>query len=192
MKRLNYEIEEKKHEIEEGNNRLKRTGKEGEADVARLTNESGALRNELKENDNRNRVRIEELTAYYSNQFSKERETSSQREENLKNYYDNDIDILRAIIAAKEEEISRILEINKELKRSEEHRLELIKENNYELKNKIEDIIKHYEREIELNKIKIGQLYEADLDSLRSQLQNSYASHALEVENLRGQLADTR
>jgi len=29
VKRLTYEIEEKKHEIEEGNNRLKRTGKEG-------------------------------------------------------------------------------------------------------------------------------------------------------------------
>jgi len=31
VKRLVYEIEEKKHEIEEAANRLKRTGKEGES-----------------------------------------------------------------------------------------------------------------------------------------------------------------
>ena len=99
---------------------------------------------------------------------------------------------MKAIIAAKEDEINRILDINKDLKRNEEHRLELIKENNYELKNKVEDVIKHYEREIELNKIKISRLYEADLESLRSQLKNSYANHALEIENLRNQLANTR
>ena len=45
VKRLNYEIEEKKHEIEEGNNRLKRTGKEGESEITRLINENGNLRN---------------------------------------------------------------------------------------------------------------------------------------------------
>lgn len=70
--------------------------------------------------------------------------------------------------------------------------MQQIKENNYELKHKIEDIIKHYEREIELSKIKISQLYEADLESLRSKLQNSYANHTLEVENLRDLLKETR
>lgn len=79
-----------------------------------------------------------------------------------------------------------------ELKRNEEHRLQLIKENNYELKHKIEDIVKHYEREIELTKIKISQLYEADLESLKNQMQNTYANHSLEVEHLRNQLQDTR
>lgn len=74
------------------------------------------------------------------------------------------------------------------MKRSEEQRLQLIKENNYELKHKIEDIVKHYEREIELNKIKIAQLYEADIESLRNQLQNSTANHTLEVETLRNLL----
>jgi len=74
------------------------------------------------------------------------------------------------------------------LKHSEEQRLQLIKENNYELKHKIEDIVKHYEREIELNKIKIAQLYEADIESLRNQLQNSTANHTLEVETLRNLL----
>ena len=52
--------------------------------------------------------------------------------------------------------------------------------------------MKHYEREVELTKIKISELYEADLESLRSKLRNSYANHALEIENLRNQLANTR
>jgi seryl-tRNA synthetase len=89
VKRLTYEIEEKKHEIEEGNNRLKRSGKEGEAEIARLINENANLRNELKENDNRNRTRIEELTAFYESQFSQELETNLQRESNLRTYYEN-------------------------------------------------------------------------------------------------------
>ena len=101
VKRLNYEIEEKKHEIEESNNRLKRTGKEGESEVTTMINENGNLRNELKENDNRNRKRVEELTEFYDNQFAKERETNSQRESNLRAYYDNDLSILRSVIAAK-------------------------------------------------------------------------------------------
>ena len=53
----------------------------------------------------------------------------------------------------------RLLEINKDLKINEEKRLQLIKENNYELKAKIADIVKHYEREIEMTKIKVTQLY---------------------------------
>lgn len=68
----------------------------------------------------------------------------------------------------------------------------MIKENNYELKHKIEDIVKHYEREIELNKIKVGELYEADINSLRSQLETSYANHSNEIDQLRNQLRDTR
>lgn len=45
VKRLVYEIEEKKNEIEEGSNRLKRTGKEGESQLANLINEKSSLRN---------------------------------------------------------------------------------------------------------------------------------------------------
>ena len=88
---------------------------------------------------------------------------------------------MNAVIKAKEEEIQRLLEINKELKRNEENRLELIKENNYQLKEKIDDMVRHYEREIELNKIKISKLYEADLDSLKNKMQNSYANHNSET-----------
>lgn len=58
---------------------MKRTGKEGEAEIARLINDNGNLRNELKDNDNRNRQRIEDLTSFYDNQFAKERETNQDR-----------------------------------------------------------------------------------------------------------------
>ena len=68
-------------------------------------------------------------------------------------------------------------EFNKEIKNNEENRLTDIKANNEELKNKIKEIIMHYEREVELMKIKISQLYEADLESLRSKLRNSLAAH---------------
>lgn len=192
LKRLTYEIEEKKHEIEDTANRLKRTGKEGEAEIARLVNDNAALRNELKDNDNRNRARVEDLTAHYDGQFAQEREVNAQREANLRSYYEADLAILQAVIAAKEEEIQRLLQINADLKRNEEARLQQIKENNYELKHKIEDIVKHYEREIELTKIKISQLYEADLDSLRDKMKHSYANHTLEVDSLRSLLKDTR
>ena len=85
-----------------------------------------------------------------------------------------------------------MLQINADLKKNEETRLQQIKENNYELKHKIEDIVKHYEREIELTKIKISQLYEADLDTLRSKLQNTYSNHTLEVDALREHLKESR
>ena len=41
-----------------------------------------------------------------------------------------------------------MLQLNADLKKNEEARLQQIKENNYELKHKIEDIVKHYEREV--------------------------------------------
>lgn len=43
------------------------------------------------------------MTSFYDNQFAKEREVNGERETNLRAYYDNDLEILRAIIAAKEE-----------------------------------------------------------------------------------------
>jgi len=67
------------------------------------------------------------------------------------------------VIKAKQAEIERLVSLNKELKVNEETRLADIRANNTELKQKIEEIVKHYEREVELMKIKISQLYEADL-----------------------------
>lgn len=80
----------------------------------------------------------------------------------------------------------------KEYKENEESRLADIKANNAELKLKIEEIVKHYEREVELMKIKVSQLYEADLEALRSHMRNSFAAHNRETEALRSMLDDLR
>jgi L-lactate utilization protein LutC len=85
----------------------------------------------MKDNDNLNRKRIEELTAFYEAQFEKERETNQLREDNLQEFNNNQISILQHVIKAKEEEISRLLAINSDLKQNEEKRLHLIKANNY-------------------------------------------------------------
>lgn len=96
------------------------------------------------------------------------------------------------MIEAKEQEIRRLLEINRLLKENEEKRLADIAANNNELKRKIEELVLHYERELELMKIKISQLYEADIEALRSMLQNNMSAHNRETENLRMLLRDVR
>ena len=50
----------------------------------------------------------------------------------------------------------------------------------------------HYEREIELLKIKVSQLYEADIQALRSKLENTMATYNRETDNLRMLLRDVR
>ena len=79
-----------------------------------------------------------------------------------------------------------MLDLNKFLKENEESRLNDIKANNAELKNKVGEIIKHYEREVDLMKIKVSQLYEADIESLKSLFRNEMANHNRQVENLKG------
>ena len=85
-----------------------------------------------------------------------------------------------------------MLEINRLLKENEEKRLADITSNNNELKKKIEELVLHYERELELMKIKISQLYEADIESLRTKLQNTLAANTREADNLRAILRDVR
>ncbi len=41
-------------------------------------------------------------------------------------------------------------------------------------------------------KIKVSQLYEADLESLRNKMRNSLATHNRQTDNLRDLLKDTR
>ena len=74
--------------------------------------------------------------------------------------------------------------MNADIKRNEERRLADIKANNEQLKKKIEDLVMHYEREVELMKIKVSELYEADLDALRTNMQNRFAAHTRERDNL--------
>ena len=49
--------------------KIKRGGKENEAELSNMVGEKNKLRLELKENENRNRARIQELTAFYEKQL---------------------------------------------------------------------------------------------------------------------------
>ena len=192
VKRLVYELEEKRTEIEDLHGKSKKGGKENEAELSNLIGEKSKLRVEMKENDNRNRQRLDELTAFYEKQLDEFRKNAAEREKSMIAFYDADIASLKEVIKAKQAEIDRLLALNKELKTNEESRLADIRANNAELKQKIEDIVKHYEREVELMKIKISQLYEADLEALRSHMRNSFAAHNRETEALRSMLDDLR
>jgi hypothetical protein len=141
-----YELEEKRNEIEDLHGRSKKGGKENEAELGNLIGEKSKLRLELKENDNRNRVRIEELTTFYEKQIEEFRNNAADKEKSLIKFYDSDIDSLKEVIKAKQWEIERLVQLNKEIKANEEIRLADIKSNNEELKHKIEEIVKHYER----------------------------------------------
>lgn len=59
----------------------------------------------MKDNDNKNRNRISQLTNYYENLLEDLRQNSQDREKNLISYYETDIAALKEVIAAKQEEI---------------------------------------------------------------------------------------
>ena len=144
VKRLVYELEEKRTEIEDLHGKSKKGGKENEAELSNLIGEKSKLRLEMKENDNRNRQRLDELTAFYEKQLDEFRKNAAEREKSMIAFYDADIASLKEVIKAKQAEIDRLLALNKELKTNEESRLADIRANNAELKQKIEDIVKHY------------------------------------------------
>lgn len=81
---------------------------------------------------------------------------------------EGEIDRLRRIIEAKQKEIEAILSQSKGLKENDDIRILNIKKLNAELKEKLSEVIMHYEREIELLKIKVGRLYEADIEALKN------------------------
>jgi len=67
---LNYELEEKRTEIEDLHGKIKRSGKENESELSNIFGEKQKLRTEIKENDVRNKARVQELTAFYEKQIS--------------------------------------------------------------------------------------------------------------------------
>ena len=70
-----------------------------------MVGEKNKLRVEIKDNDNRNRQRIQDLTAFYEKQLSDLRSNAEEKERNLIAYYQVDIESLKAVIAAKQSEI---------------------------------------------------------------------------------------
>lgn len=110
--------------------KAKKGGKENESELTNMIGEKTKLRLELKENDNRNRVRIEQLTTFYERQIEELRKNAADKEASLIKFYDADIDSLREVIKAKQAEIERLVNLNKELKVNEDTRLKEIKSNN--------------------------------------------------------------
>jgi hypothetical protein len=73
IKRLSYDVEEKKHEIEEYQGKIKKGGKENEVELNQMNNEKSKLRQSIKESDNTNLKRVKELTSFYENQLANTR-----------------------------------------------------------------------------------------------------------------------
>ncbi len=78
-----------------------------------MVGEKSKLRLELKENDNRNRARIEELTAFYERQLEELRKNAADKEKSMIAFYEIDIDSLKEVIKAKQAEIDRLVALNK-------------------------------------------------------------------------------
>lgn len=65
VRRLTYELEERRAEVEELQGRGRRSGKENEAELGNLLGEKTKLRLELKEQDNGSRERTAQLVGFY-------------------------------------------------------------------------------------------------------------------------------
>lgn len=67
----------------------------------------------MKENDNKNRNRITEITNFYEKQLAEQKKNNDENVQSLIKYYDADIESLKEVIAAKQAEIERLLNLNK-------------------------------------------------------------------------------
>ena len=56
-----------------------------------MVNEKSKLRQQMRESDNVNRQRIDELTQFYENQLNQLRNNNTQRENNLIKLYDGEV-----------------------------------------------------------------------------------------------------
>lgn len=187
IRRLGYELEEKKSEVEECLSKIKKTGKEGELEMVRLLEDKGRLRLDIKEEEVRHQEEVAGLSQFYENQIDAERDAALSKETNIKQLLEGELDRLRRIIEAKQKEIEAILLHSKGLKDNDNVRINSLIDLNRELKEKLAEIVLHYEREIELLKIKVGRLYEADIETLR----NLYIHQLEQLNNENAKLKDT-
>lgn len=78
--------------------------------------EKTKLRLELKENDNTNRQRLNEVVEFYERQLTELRSNAGDKEKSLTVFYGNEIASLKEVIQLKQTEIDRLLALNKALK----------------------------------------------------------------------------
>lgn len=93
--------------------KAKKGGKQNEAELSNMIGQKSKLRIEMKENDNRNRIRIQQLTTFYEKQIEELRNNANEKERSLILFYDGDIDSLKEVIKAKQSEIERLLQLSK-------------------------------------------------------------------------------
>lgn len=97
------------------------------------------------------------------------------------------MDRLRKIIEAKQKEIESVMTQSKLLKQADDNRVDSVKQLNSEIRDKFSEMVLHYEREIELLKIKVSKLYEADIEALR----NIFTHQLEQLSNENAKLKDT-
>jgi hypothetical protein len=76
---------------------------------------------------------------------------------------------------------------SKLLKQADDNRVDSVKQLNSEIRDKFSEMVLHYEREIELLKIKVSKLYEADIEALR----NIFTHQLEQLSNENAKLKDT-
>jgi len=102
IRRLGYELEEKKSEVEECLSKIKKTGKEGELEMVRLIEDKDRLRLDIKQEGVRHQEEVTDLTRFYESQIDAEREAALSKESNIKQLLEGELDRLRRIIEAKQ------------------------------------------------------------------------------------------
>jgi len=65
IRRLGYELEEKKSEVEECLSKIKKTGKEGELEMVRLIEDKDRLRLDIRQEGVRHQEEVTDLTRFY-------------------------------------------------------------------------------------------------------------------------------
>lgn len=123
IRRLGYELEEKKSEVEECLSKIKKTGKEGELEMVRLIEDKDRLRLDIKEEGVRHQEEVAGLSNFYESQIDAERDAALSKESNIRQLLEGELDRLRRIIEAKQREIEAILAHRKGLKANDDTRM---------------------------------------------------------------------
>lgn len=98
IKRLGFDLEEKKVELEESLARIKKTGKDGELEIVRLLEDKDRLRLDMKEESLRSQQEIADQAKFYENQLNAERDAANSKELNIKTLLEGELDRLKRII----------------------------------------------------------------------------------------------
>ena len=120
IRRLGYEIEEKKNEIEENLSKFRRSGKESDQEIALLIEDKSQLRRELKDLDTLRLKQLEDLTNFYDHEIKNLKDNAEAKEGNSNKLLEDEVDRLRKIIESKQVENTYLMNQIRTLKENEE------------------------------------------------------------------------